>query len=117
MLSYDLLPLISNSPIKGKRASGSESLWLGDGVRSLADKDLVGKVSHYYDKIGVAVIALTKSIKLGDELKFVHGDNSFKQTVESMQLEHEQITSGKKGQEIAVKIDKVAKPGTQVYLE
>ncbi len=82
----------------------------------MADKDLVGKVIHYYDKIGVAVLKLNKSIKVGDRLKFVHGEDFFEQTVESMQLEHEQISVGKKGQEVAVKINRETKSGTLVYL-
>ena len=81
----------------------------------LADKDLIGKVIHYYDKIGVAVIELKKALKVGDKIKFVHGDNSFEQVVESMQLEHAQVTEGKKGQEVAVKVDSEAKTGVLVY--
>ena len=81
----------------------------------LADKDLVGKVIHYYDKIGVAVIVLKKALKVGDKIKFVHGDNSFEQVVESMQLEHAQVTESKKGQEVAVKVDSEAKTGVLVY--
>ena len=80
------------------------------------DKDLVGKVIHYYDKIGVAVVKLEKALKVGDKVKFEHGDNSFEQTIESMQLEHKQVESGAKGQEVAVKVDKEAKSGTLAYL-
>ena len=78
--------------------------------------DLVGKVIHYYDKIGVAVIKLSKPLKVGDSVKFVHGENEFTQSIESMQLEHVQVESGKKGQEVAVKVDKETKSGTQIYL-
>jgi U32 family peptidase len=78
-------------------------------------KDLIGKVIHYYDKIGVAVIKLQKSLKVGDKVKFEKGDKSFEQIIESMQLEHEQVNVGKKGEEIAVKVDRVAKDGVLVY--
>lgn len=80
------------------------------------DKDLVGRVIHFYDKISVAVIKLEKALKVGERVKFVHGENSFEQAIESMQFEHEQIPGGKKGQEVAVKVDKEAKSGTLVYL-
>ena len=80
------------------------------------DKDLVGKVIHFYDKISVAVIKLEKALKVGDKVKFEHGEYSFIQPIESMQLEHEQISSGKKGQEVAVKTQREAKSGTLVYL-
>ena len=82
----------------------------------MADKDLVGKVIHYYDKIGVAVVKLSKGLKVGDKVKFVHGENEFEQVIESMQLEHAQIDAGKKGQEVAMKVDKETKSGTEVYL-
>lgn len=82
---------------------------------STLDKDLVGKVVHYYDKIGVAVVKLSRNLKTGDKVKFVHGDNTFEQTVESMQLEHAQINSGGKGDEVAIKVNQVAKDGTLVY--
>lgn len=83
----------------------------------MVNKDLVGKVIHYYDKIQVAVIRLTRNIKVGDKLKFVHGESTFVQVVKSMQLEHEQIENGKKGQEVAIKLDQVAKPNTEIFLE
>lgn len=82
----------------------------------MANKDFVGKVIHYYDKIGVAVIKLDKSLKVGDSVKFVHGENEFTQSIESMQLEHVQVKEGKKGHEVAVKVDKEARSGTLVYL-
>jgi len=86
-------------------------------VSILADKDKVGKVIHYYDKIGVAVIKLEKALKVGDSVKFVHGEDEFEQNIESMQLEHEQVQSGKKGEEVAVKVDRETKSGTLVYFK
>jgi len=80
------------------------------------NKDLVGKVIHFYDKISVAVIKLEKSLKVGDKVKFVHGENEFEQTIESIQFEHAQVQEGKKGHEVAVKVDKEARSGTLIYL-
>lgn len=82
----------------------------------MAKDNLIGKVIHYYDKIEVAVVELKKKLKVGDKVKFVHRENSFEQGVESMQLEHVQITEGKKGQEVAIKVDKKVSSGTLVYL-
>ena len=78
--------------------------------------DSVGKVVHYYDKIGVAVVKLDKVLKVGDRVKFSHGDNSFEQGIESMQLDHKPISEGKAGDEVAIKVDNVAKEGTAVEL-
>ena len=71
----------------------------------MSKKDLVGTVIHYYDKIGVAVVKLEKTLKAEDKVKFTKGDTSFEQTIESMQLDHKPVTSGKKGEEVADRID------------
>lgn len=85
------------------------------GVRVMNKKDLIGKVIHYYDKIGVAVVRLEKILKVGDKVKFTKGDKSFEQTIESMQLDHKPVTLGKKGEEAAIKVDQIVKSGTAVY--
>ena len=33
----------------------------------------VGKVKHYYDKIGVAVVEVVGTISIGDKVKFTRG--------------------------------------------
>ena len=82
----------------------------------MAEEDLLGKVIHYYDKIGVAVVKLEKGVKVGDKVKFVHKEDSFEQEVSSMQLEHVQVTAAEKNQEVAMKVDKKVNSGTLVYL-
>lgn len=77
----------------------------------------VGKVVHFYDKLGVAIIDLDSGgLKIGDEVKFKRGDEEFNQKIESLQVEHESVDAVKKGDSFGVKVDQVAKPGTQVYL-
>lgn len=76
----------------------------------------VGKITHYYDKIGVAVIEVSASIKVGDTIKISGHDKEFTQTISSMQIEHEQIDQAKKGQVIGLKIDQPVKENDEVYL-
>ena len=76
----------------------------------------IGVVTHYYDKIAVAVIKLTSSLKVGDTVKFSGHDQEFNQQVSSMQLDHENIDKAKKGQGIAVKIDQKVKENDKIYL-
>lgn len=76
----------------------------------------IGKVSHYYDKIGVAIIELSSDLGMGDKIKFVRGgEDLFEQDIESMQVEHEQIEKAKKGDVIGLKVDKELKEGADVY--
>lgn len=77
----------------------------------------IGKVVHFYDKLGVAIIDLTSGgLKVGDEVKFKHGEEEFKQKIESLQVEHESVDSVKKGDSFGLKVDKPTKVGTEVYL-
>ena len=76
----------------------------------------IGKVTHYYDKIGVAIIKLDKALKVGDTLKFSGHDQEFEQTIGSMQLEHQDIKKAKKGMEVGVKVDQKVKENDNVYL-
>lgn len=72
----------------------------------------IGKVVHYYDKIGVAIVKLSKKLTVGDKVQFQHGEDSFEQEVVSMQLDHKSINEGKKGDEVAIKVDQATKEGT-----
>lgn len=77
----------------------------------------IGKVVHYYDKLGVSIVDLKSGgLKVGDEVKFKHGDEEFSQKVESLQIDHQVVDSVKKGDSFGLKVDKTTKPGTEVYL-
>jgi translation elongation factor EF-1alpha len=75
----------------------------------------VGQVTHYYDKIGVAVIQVLAPIKVGDRIKITGHDNEFEQEIASMQVEHENIKTAKKGDDIGMKVDQSVKKGDEVY--
>ena len=76
----------------------------------------VGKVIHYYDKIGVAIVDLDGTLGVGDTIKFVHsGEDLFKQKVESIQIEHEKKDSADKGDVVGLKTSEAVKEGTEVY--
>ncbi len=70
-----------------------------------AKKTQVGTVVHYYGNAGVAVVDLTKVLKVGDKISIVGENTDVQQTVESMQLEHTQIEKAKKGDSVGLKVD------------
>jgi len=62
---------------------------------------LIGKVTHYFDKIKVAVIELSGPLSVGDTVRIVGGENTdFKQEVSSMEIEHKKIKKAKKGYQV-----------------
>jgi len=76
----------------------------------------VGKVTHYFDKIGVAIVELDANLAVGDKIKFVRGgEDVFEQAVASIQIEHEKKESAKKGDVIGLKTEKEIKEGAEVY--
>lgn len=80
----------------------------------MADKQ-IGRVKHWYDKIGVAVLDLSGTIKTGDNVKVVKGEEAFEEQIASMQVDHKDVASAKKGDEVAVKFSNKAKEGAAVY--
>jgi putative protease len=72
------------------------------------EKKLIGKITHFYSNISVAVIELTDKLSVGDEISVEGPNTNFTQAVDSMQIEHKNIKQAKKGDSIGLKtIDKV----------
>ena len=78
----------------------------------------VGKVTHYFSKIEVAVIEVTDgSIKVGDEIHVKGHTSDFKQKVSSMQIEHEKVELAEPGQSIGMKMNEPVRANDLVYKE
>jgi translation elongation factor EF-1alpha len=75
----------------------------------------VGKVSHYYTKIGVAVVELTGTLKVGDKIRIKGATSDFEQTIDSMQMEEDKIDEAKKGQSIGLKVKEQARQHDVIY--
>jgi len=81
------------------------------------EEKLVGKVTHYFGKINVAVIKLDKgSLKVGDKVHIKGAHDDFETVVLSMQIDHKDVSSAKKGQEVAVKIEGKAHDNDEVFV-
>lgn len=74
----------------------------------------VGKVTHYYNKAGVAIVELSGGLNVGDKIRFEGHGVDFEQEVSSMQVNHEQVQSAKKGDTIGLKVDQEVKEGVEV---
>jgi len=76
----------------------------------------VGKVTHYFAKIGVAVIEVTAgSIKSGDEVHIKGHTTDFRQKVDSMQVEHEKVEMAEPGLSIGMRMEKPVRANDAVY--
>ena len=79
------------------------------------EEKLIGRVTHYFPKVEVAIVKLEDSIKIGDKIKLKRKEEESEQEVKSMQVEHKDISEGKKGEEIGLKVDQKVKEGWEVY--
>jgi len=81
----------------------------------MAEK-LIGKVTHYFNNLQVAVVKADKgSLAVGETVKFKHGDKEFVQTVDSLQVDKEPVKKIKKGEEAGLKVAEPVKEGWEVY--
>lgn len=75
----------------------------------------IGKVSHFFDKINVAVVELTAGLKAGEKITIGEGEDAFEQEVSSMQMEHKNVINAKKGDSIGLKVDQPVKVNWKVF--
>jgi len=81
----------------------------------MADKQ-VGTVTHWYDKLGVAVVKVTGKLARGASIKVKKGEEEFEDTVASIQIDHKDVPAAKKGDDAAIKLSQRAKEGAGVFL-
>jgi len=74
----------------------------------------IGKITHYFTKIGVGVIELTDELSVGDTIAIKGKTTDFKQKVDSMQIEHKNVDVAKIGA-VGLKVKEKVRPGDVVY--
>ncbi len=77
----------------------------------------IGRVTHYFDHLKVAVISLEpgKSLKIGDSIRIEGGEVDFVQPIESLQVEHEAVQVVKAGDDFGTKVKKLVREGYRVH--
>lgn len=77
---------------------------------------LVGKITHYFSNIEVAVIKLSEALAQGDEIRIMGGENTdFNQEVKSIQVDHKEVKKAKKGDSVGLKVAEKVRDGYSVY--
>lgn len=64
----------------------------------------IGKVTHYYSKLSVASLELSEPLRVGDTVHIKGYTSDLTQRIESMQIEHENVTEAKPGDSVAIKV-------------
>ncbi len=78
---------------------------------------LIGKITHYFNKISVGIIEITDGeLNVGDTIHIKGHTSDFTQQVTSMQLEHNPIEKAKKGDAIGIKVESAVHEHDEVFL-
>ncbi len=75
----------------------------------------VGTVTHYYGHLSVGIIELQDVLKIGDTVHIKGHTDDFTEAVESMQIEHANVTEAKAGDVIGIKVTQKVHPHDKVY--
>jgi putative protease len=75
----------------------------------------IGQITHYYSRIGVAVLVLTGELTIGETIHILGHTTDINQQVTSMEIEHNQVQSVGPGMEVALKMTVPVRSGDFVY--
>ncbi len=79
------------------------------------DEVFVGTISHYFAQPQVGALKLEAELRVGDLLHIRGRTTEFEQTVDSMQIEHEQVETADPGSEVGIKVLERVRAGDQVF--
>ena len=75
----------------------------------------VGKVTHYYSRISVAVVELSGELSVGETIHILGRITDIDQQVDSMEIGHQKIQSAGPGTEVALKVIEPVRKGDAVF--
>lgn len=73
-----------------------------------------GKVTHYYDRIGVAIIDVLMPFSLGDFVRIRSSAGEFIQPVTSLQIDHIPVAQAQRGQVVGLRVTQKVPEGSVV---
>jgi putative protease len=76
----------------------------------------VGKVTHYFSRVGVAAVVLSKTLKKGDRIRIKGATTDFEQVVESMEIDHKPVDVAMPGDMVGIKVKERVRKKDKVYL-
>ncbi len=81
----------------------------------MAEAEL-GKVTHYFSKIGVAAIEITHdTLRVGDTIHVKGHTSDFMQKIDSMQIDGQSVEEAAVGQCIGMRVKEHARQHDQVF--
>ncbi len=79
-------------------------------------EQLVGKVTYYFHKIGVAMLDLDEPLAIGDRIHIAGQTTDLEQRVDSMEMDHQPALAAMPGDGVAIPVRGRVWPNDKVYL-
>lgn len=76
----------------------------------------IGTISGYFSHVGVAAIKLSGKLKVGERIHIKGFTTDFEQEVDSIQIDRKDVSEGKKGDHIGIKVIEKVRPNDKVFL-
>lgn len=79
-------------------------------------EERVGKVTHYFNKLGVAAVEIDHGkIRKGDKLHIVGHTTDTEVVVDSMEIDHHPVEEAIEGQNVGIKVNEHVREHDEVY--
>jgi translation elongation factor EF-1alpha len=81
-----------------------------------SEEKLIGRITHYYSHLSVGIIELTDGeLKVGDTIHIKGAHTDFTETVDSIQIEHQNVARAEKGKVVGIKVKDKVREHDQVF--
>jgi len=78
---------------------------------------MIGRVTHYYPRVGVAAVVLQDHLARGDRIHIRGAHDDIRQAVSSLELDHVPIDAAECGQDVGIRVLGRVHEGDVVYRE
>lgn len=78
-------------------------------------EEKVGDVTHFFTGLSVGIVDLSGDLEVGDKIHFKGATTDFEQTIESMEIDHEQVEEAGSGDKIGVKVEQRVRGGDEAF--
>ncbi len=75
----------------------------------------VGRVEHYFDRIGVVGITLTDRLAIGDAIHIKGHTTDLTHAVDSMQIDNADVAEGSDGDSVGIVVGERCRVGDHVF--
>ena len=76
----------------------------------------IGEVSTYFSHVNVAAVKLSRTLKVGQRIRFKGNTTNFEQEVDSLQIDRKDVGEAKKGDHVGIKVAEKVRPHDKVFL-